>query len=63
MSSWVDNAGFYAAIDTNKMIERLIERAYSGAQTESASHQQGFYNIIDFNKVQERLKIDLVVKQ
>ena len=59
MSSWADNAGFYAAVDTNKMFERLLEPADSGVRPRSASHQQGFYNIIDFNKVKERLVIDI----
>ena len=59
MSSWADNASFYAALDTNKMFERLVEQADSGVMPLSASHQQGFYNIVDFNKVKERLAIDL----
>ena len=59
MSSWADNAGFYAAVDTNKMFERLLEPADSGVRPRSASHHQGFCNIVDFNKVKERLSIYL----
>ena len=58
MSSWADNAGFYAAVDTNKMMERLVDPVDDGVRPRSSSHQQGFYNIIDFNKVKERLVVD-----